>query len=240
VRLDQPYRGYALDLLTPQKYPIDKAPYEPYDVVAWALPFSFGVDVKAIEDEAVKQVPVDAVAAPVSYAGAISGEGGVYLLRDRGQESLLAARARLAGFTVVAEKAFTAAAHRAGSWIVRDQPPPGAGEGGRRAGPRRGGHGRRARRARHVLDPPRLAVLQTWGDTESPGWVDDPGRRKVPYTLIMDEDVRVAARDRFDVILFPNTSDGQKDIVGGIDRGSDRWPTHAPGSPPTAHPRRPT
>ena len=27
VRLDQPYRNFALDLLTPQKYPADKAPY---------------------------------------------------------------------------------------------------------------------------------------------------------------------------------------------------------------------
>src|SRR6185369_12152772 len=125
VRLDQPYRGYALDLLTAQKYPIDKAPFDPYDVVAWALPFSFGVEVKAIEDEAVKQVPVEAVASPVSYAGAIGGTGGVYLVRDRGQESLLAARARLAGFTVeVAEKPFSAGGrdYRAGSWIVRDQP----------------------------------------------------------------------------------------------------------------------
>ena len=47
VQLDQPYRGYALDLLTPQKYPADKAPYEPYDDVAWALPVSLGVEVKA-------------------------------------------------------------------------------------------------------------------------------------------------------------------------------------------------
>lgn len=78
--------------------------------------------------------------------------------------------------------------------------------------------------ARHPLDLPRLAVLQTWSDTESSGWVrmilDD---EKVPYTLIMDEDVRRGAlRDRFDVILFPNTYDGLKDIVQGID------PRHGP------------
>src|SRR5262245_35339367 len=31
VRMDQPFRGFALDLLLPQKYPIDKAPYDAYD-----------------------------------------------------------------------------------------------------------------------------------------------------------------------------------------------------------------
>ena len=45
VRMDQPYRGYALDLLTAQKFPADKTPYEPYDDVAWALPFALGVEV---------------------------------------------------------------------------------------------------------------------------------------------------------------------------------------------------
>jgi hypothetical protein len=77
---------------------------------------------------------------------------------------------------------------------------------------------------RHSLDWPRLAVLQAWSDTQSAGWVrmvfDD---RKVPYTLIMDEDVRRGGlRARFDVVLMPNTDDSLKDIVGGFD------PRHGP------------
>jgi hypothetical protein len=224
VRLDQPYRGYALDLLTAQKYPIDKAPFEPYDVVAWALPFSYGVDVKPIEDEAVRQVPVEPAARPVAYRGSVSGQGPVYVVRDHGQEALLAARVRLSAFAVeVAEKAFTAGGtqYGAGSWVLRDQP--------------------RLRPAleavaaeldlevvslaaapdvpRHALDLPRLGLLQTWADTESAGWVrmifDD---QKVPYTLVMDEDVRKGGlRERFDVILFPNTYDSLAEIAQGLD-----------------------
>jgi hypothetical protein len=76
---------------------------------------------------------------------------------------------------------------------------------------------------RHALDLPRLALLGL-GRLESPGWLrmifDE---EKVPYTLIMDEDVRRGGlRERFDVVLFPNTNDALKDIVGGID------PRHAP------------
>ncbi len=73
---------------------------------------------------------------------------------------------------------------------------------------------------RHALDLPRLAVLQTWNDTESAGWVrmifDD---EKVPYTVIMDDDVkRGGLLQRFDVILYPNTYDDLKGIVNGMDR----------------------
>jgi hypothetical protein len=49
---------------------------------------------------------------------------------------------------------------------------------------------------------------------------DDEG---VPCTLVMDEDVRRGGlRARFDVLLYPNTDDSLKDIVGGID------PRHGP------------
>jgi hypothetical protein len=62
-------------------------------------------------------------------------------------------------------------------------------------------------------------MLQTWYDTESPGWVrmifDD---QKIPYTLIMDEDVRKGGlRARFDVILFASTGSSLKGIIGGYD-----------------------
>jgi hypothetical protein len=47
--------------------------------------------------------------------------------------------------------------------------------------------------------------------------------QKVPYTLIMDEDVRRGGlRERFDLILYPDTGRSFKDIVNGID------PRHGP------------
>jgi Zinc carboxypeptidase len=229
VKMAQPYRGYALDLLLPQKYPADKAPFDAYDDVAWALPVSLGVEVEAIENEAVKQVGAVSVSAPVAYKGTVNGEGPAFLLGDRGQEALLAARVRLAKFKVeIAEKAFSSGGREypAGSWVLADQP------------------GLAAALAavaaeldlefetattlpdvpRHAADWPRLAVLQTWTDTESAGWVrmifDE---QKVPYTLIMDDDVRKGGlRARFDVILFAETNRSLKDIVNGID------PKHSP------------
>ena len=46
VRLDQPYRNYAVDLLTPQAFPSD-AQHLPYDDVSWSLPLHFGVQRRA-------------------------------------------------------------------------------------------------------------------------------------------------------------------------------------------------
>jgi hypothetical protein len=224
VRMDQPYRGFALDLLLPQAYPADKAPYPAYDDVAWSLPLAMGVDTTVVADEAVRRVPVARLTERVAVRGAVAGSGPVYLLKDTGQESLLAARVRLAPFKIeAAERAFSAGGtdYPAGSWVIADQP-----------GVRRALEDAAAELdlavssapaapsvARHALDLPRLAMLQAWVDTESPGWVrmilDD---QKVPYTVIMDEDVRRGGlRERFDVIVYPNTYRGLKEIATGID-----------------------
>jgi hypothetical protein len=224
VRMDQPYRGYALDLLQAQKYPADKALYEPYDDVGWALPFSLGVEVVPIDDAAVRRAPVEAVTSPVHYEGRLAPEAAYYLVKDTGQEAFLAARARLAGFDVdVAERVFTSNGieYPAGSWILKT-----------RAGLRAALQGVASELgldvaaataapsvASHSLDLPRLAVLSIWDDTQSAGWVrmilDD---ERIPYTLIMDEDVKAGGLgERFDVVLFPSTGDGLKDIVNGID-----------------------
>jgi Zinc carboxypeptidase len=244
VRMDQPYRSWALDLLTAQKFPAEKAPYDPYDDVGWALPFSFGVEAHTIEDPAVREVPIEPVTAPVVYRGRVDGSGPVYLLADAGQESLLEARARLAGFRV--EAAGQEFRHKgrkfpAGSWVIasREGLRPVLEKAAEELALEFVSASSAPEVARHELDLPRLAVLQTWGDTQSPGWVrmilDE---RKVPYTLIMDEDVRGGKLgERFDVILFPNTDDGLKDMVNGIDprhsplafTRTDEFPTH--GSP---------
>jgi len=229
VRMDQPYRSYALDLLLPQKYPADKAPWEAYDDVAWSLPVSFGVETKVVEDDAVRRVPVDLVSAPVLPRGRVTGDGPVFLVRDTGQEALLQARIRLARYTVeAAEKAFSAGGitYPRGSWVLPEQD--GLEAALESAAAELGLEVASADSApdvpRHALDLPRLAVLQTWADTQSPGWVrmifDD---QKVPYTLIMDEDVKKGGlAERFDVILFPNTDDSLRTIATGID------PKHRP------------
>ncbi len=123
VKLDQPYRNYAVDLLIPQEFPAD-TPYEPYDDVSWALPVHYGVEAKRIDDAKVKDVPVAPLQERLESQGRVSGDGPVFLLKDTGQEALLAVRNRLAAFRVeIAEKPFKSgtADYPAGSWILAEQ-----------------------------------------------------------------------------------------------------------------------
>jgi hypothetical protein len=155
---------------------------------------------------------------------------------------LLAARVRLAGLRVdAAEKAFgvKSVAYPAGSWII---PSGQAGAEEKLAAVARDLALQVTRTTavpdvpRHAVDLPRLGLLVAWNDTESAGWVrmifDQQG---IPYTLVMDEDVKKGAlRERFDVLLMPNTYDSLKGIVNGMDQvdsplaytRTDEFPTH--------------
>jgi hypothetical protein len=224
VRLDQPYRGFAMDLLSPQEYPADEALYQPYDDVSWALPIHFGIDTFAIDDPEIRNLAMTSIDAPLHYDGKVSGSGPVFVLSDTGQESLHAARHRLAKYKVeVAEASFTVEGREypRGSWILsggsqlkRDLESVAAElsldfQSADRA----------PEVAKHAIDLPRLAVMQTWNDTESAGWVRMLfDQSKIRYELINDGDIKKGGlHRRFDVILYPNTDNSLKSAIHGID-----------------------
>lgn len=229
VRLDQPYRNYAVDLLTPQSFPPD-ATYEPYDDVSWALPVHYGLEAKRIDDAKIMdqaQVALEALKPGFATTGTVSpgadGAGGpVFLLKDSGQEGLLALRARLASLRVeIAEKPFKSGAkeYPAGSWIIAGQK--GAGDAIKKAAAELALDFDSVAAvpdvARHESRLPRLAVWHSWADTEAVGWVRFVlDREKVPYAYIRDEDVRAGRlRDRFDVVIYGhNYLDLQEQILG--------------------------
>ncbi|MBI1851372.1 MAG: peptidase [Planctomycetes bacterium] len=228
VRMDQPYRNAAFNFLTEQKFPADE-PNPPYDDVAWTMPLLYGVEGKRIDDVKMLDVSVDRVSGPIAFPGKVSGDGPVFALRDTGQESIAPARFALRDVTVeAAESAFDVGdvTYPAGSWIVRD------GRGVRERLEKAAAEfgldfesiGAAPEVTRHSLDLPRLGVYHTWIATQDCGWVrytfDHDG---IPYTLINDDDVKAGGlRDRFDVILFPETWGDLKAIVHGID------PKHGP------------
>jgi len=229
VRMDQPYRGFALDLLAPQQYPADEALYQPYDDVSWALPIHFGIDTIAVDDPGIRKIATTPVTEPIAYPGRVEGNGPVFLLRDTGQEALHAARHRLARYDVdVAESAFEqdGREYPAGSWVLR------GGWGLRDAldgvAAELGLDFESAPDApdvpTHAIDLPRLAVMHTWNDTESAGWVRMLfDQSKIRYELINDDDIKKGGLNRrFDVILYPNTSNSLKSAIQGID------PRHGP------------
>jgi hypothetical protein len=217
VKLDQPYRNYAVDLLTPQNYPKDS--HEPYDDVSWELPAHYKVDAIPTADASVRtnaalrSLPLNETVKP---AGRVTGDGPIFLLKDTGQESLLAARYRLADFPIeVAEAKFsiTGEDFPAGSWIL------GAANSSATSGKNlldaiRATSNELALDFTGVATAPevkyhtertaRIGLWVPWADTDSIGWIRYSfEQRKVPYTYLRDEDIRSGAlRKGIDVLLY--------------------------------------
>jgi len=208
VDLDQPYRNYAVDLLEPQNFPADSADL-PYDDVSWAFPVHYGVEAIRIEDAAIRQVRLDPVKGEVHPAGRVNGTGPIYLLKDSGQEALLAARFRLEKFNIkVAEETFQAAdtIYPAGSWILEAQE--GLGPAVRNVASELALDFDSASAApqvrSHQASVPRLGLYVPWADTDSIGWIRYTlDKQRIPYVYLRDEDIREGELDeKVDVILY--------------------------------------
>jgi hypothetical protein len=94
----QPYRAFLLTMLRRQRYP-EIVPYAggpimaPYDVTAWSLPLSMGVDVAEAESP-VSGASLAAIDAPVWPGGEVAAGAGGYLISHRA-DSAVAAQNRL-------------------------------------------------------------------------------------------------------------------------------------------------
>jgi hypothetical protein len=207
VRLDQPYRNYAVDLLSPQRYPNNGEP--PYDDVSWELPANFHLEAIPTADPNVRDAALISLKEVPHFSGHITGSGTSYLLKDTGQESLLAERYRLARFNIqIAEKEFEQDGIKfgAGSWILPEQPglrdtlQQTASELGldfiETSGAPNVEH--------HPAPVPRIGLWVPWADTDSIGWIRySLDQRKVPYTYLRDEDIRGGnLRSKIDVLLY--------------------------------------
>jgi hypothetical protein len=221
VRLDQPYRNYAVDLLVPQDFPFDDR--LPYDDVSWALPVHYGVETVAVNDPRVLDVDLEPLRRETRATGRVVGGGPVYLLRDGGQEALLEARYRLGDLSVlIAETPFHSGSHEfpAGSWILPPQPgledvlPELAADlaldfESAPAIPEVPHH-------RSVV--PRLGVWVPWADTDSIGWLRYVlDQRGVPYAYLRDEDIRAGGlRELVDVIVYGHVDLDLEGQIHGI------------------------
>jgi hypothetical protein len=208
VRLDQPYRNYAVDLLMPQHYPKDAT--EPYDDVSWELPAHYHLQAVVTGDAAIRSAALSLLTEePQPKGQVLTGAGGDFLLEDEGQEGLLEARFLLSAFEVqVAERGFESGrvSYPVGSWMI----------------PAQDGLTAALQKAAQQLDLtftatnalpnvphhsaklPRLGVWVPWADTDSIGWVRySLDQRKVPYIYLRDEDIRAGKlKDKVDVLLY--------------------------------------
>ena len=214
IKLDQPYRNFAVTLLAKQNFP-SSAQWPPYDDVAWTLGLMYGVDVKEINEPAVLSWGgLAAVTDTVTYRGSVRGEGNVFAVPYRAQSEVLPALHWLRGKAARSR----AAALDTTAVVGRDTLPPGsvllegvdraaANELAERFGLPLIAMSRAPAGRQHALDLPRVAVYHTWVNTQDEGWVRFTlDQLNLPYTSIHKDDLRAGGlRRRFDVILVPST-----------------------------------
>ena len=238
VRLDQPYRDYALDLLTPQNYPKDAG--EAYDDISWELPANYHLTVLATTDPQVRSLSLTPVREAPQPHGQVAGSGPVYVLRDSGQEGLLEARYRLARFRVsIAERAFDldGVHYPAGSWILAPQA--GLAAALRDAAGKLGLDFASATSApdvaRHDAPVPRLGLWVPWADTDTIGWARySLDQRHIPYIYVRDEDIRAGRlRDKYDVLLYGHVDLELAEQIQGIPREWGPMPFRKTASTPS-------
>ena len=221
VRLNQPYRNYAVDLLTRQTYP--KNGTEPYDDVSWELPAFYHVDAIPTADASIRDATLSLLTAPPHPTGKVLGNGPVFVLKDSGQEGLFEARYRLARFKIdIAERAFTldGVDYPPGSWLVPAQT--GVGDALREISAPMGlefaSAGALPNVAHHSAQAPRLGLWVPWADTDSIGWVRySLDQRNIPYTYLRDEDIRAGnLHKKIDVLLYGHVDLELAEQIQGI------------------------
>ncbi len=210
VRLDQPYRNYAVNLLEPQQFPEDSE-HPPYDDITWSFPVHYGVEAKRIDDRSIRSIEIESLDEDVNPTGRVQGAGPVFVLQDTGQEALLAARFRLDRFDLeVAEKSFVAGGNEypAGSWILSEQDGLSAvlEEVAAELALDFESLPSMPDVARHPLPLPRIGVWAPWADTDSIGWIRYTlDQEKIPYSYLRDEEIRDGALgESVDIILYGN------------------------------------
>ena len=240
LRMDQPYRNYALTLMRRQDFPAD-AP-TPYDDVAWTYPLHFNVEAFAVEDSIIQsELEVQPITSMVSIPGEVEGgSGDVYLVKPNAAANLLTARLALGDVPVSAVEGEVEVDEDItldpGAWVLQT-------EDSREVENWAREHGFTVFRVRnrvldgavtHELDLPKIALLHTWTRTQDEGWarftLDQQG---VEYDYIGEDRIGHMGflKDRYDVLLFPHQ--GARNTARRIFQGLD------PDDGPLAYTRTP-
>ena len=229
VRMDQPYSRMA-DMMLDRQY-FNVSDPAPYDDVGWTLGPLYNAKTVRVDDTSVLDAPMTLVKGAVAAAGGVTrlpkGPALAYLINHNADNVLATFRyARKDLKILAAEKPFDAAGRtfRAGSFILKPGDNPKDLEAVLDDYGQRLGFAVYAAAAvpavpTHDAAAARLAVMHTWQNTQTEGWLrialDQCG---IPYDYIDVHAIRDNAklREKYDVILFgPSQSDGLS-VVNGL------------------------
>lgn len=211
VRLDQPYRAHAKDLLEVQRFPrIERVPggpvERPYDVAGWTLPLQMGVDVTPLDTAPTSFTAQTTGAEASSAACSLPGARALGVLTRNTESYRPVMRALAAGSTVdVADSLF----------VFRGDAIRRARFDGR-ACPIAAPLQRTSARRTIAPSARRIGLYRSWTSSMDEGWTrwlfEQFG---VPYTTVRDSTIKAGnLRATFDVLVVPDMS--REQITSGM------------------------
>jgi hypothetical protein len=216
VKLNQPYGPLAKTLLEKQTYPDPSL--TTYDDSAWTMGMANNIEVTTIEDRSILEAAATRLTEDVTTAGALTGTGGVTVVKHNGSLNLITLRFRLKDVAVKGAKAafkIGDVEYPAGSLIIES-----SGDRVRKEVASLGLVATSVTSAPTVdttnVDLPRIAMYTTWANTEKVGWVRLAfDRWEIPFDLIHKDHVQAGAnlRGKYDVIVMPHQTNNGKSIV---------------------------
>ena len=224
VRLDQPYRALALNLLGKQNFPKDATP--PYDDTGWTLPYLWQVKAHKVDDPAILKAKMTLLKNRPKPAGKVTGKrGGFYLINQTGEDNLATLRFRLGDVSMTAaEKSFTSGkkTYQAGSYIIPRSGNPGnldtrIAAAAKDLGVQVVRVSKKPTVKAHNLETPRVALVHTWVATpQDAGWWRAAfDKLEIPYTYLSEQDLATEDLSSFDVIIMPRSRATPQRLVDG-------------------------
>jgi hypothetical protein len=223
IRMDQPYSRIADALLDRQYWAPDDPQKHPYDDTGWSFPDLFAVPTVRVTDASILKAKMDLVTDAGVPAGSVNGAGDVAAINNSGEITLLGLRYALKDAKIsVAEQAFDAGGKHfgAGSLIVQNAGAEALKAAIKDADVEAVSLGAAPSVAMHDAPVPRIAMMHTWGGTQTEGWWREAlDKLHVPYDYINTQTVSREGdlHDKYDVIIFaPIGRSSTQQIVGGM------------------------
>jgi hypothetical protein len=206
--MDQPYSRIADALLDYQYWAGNDAQTRPYDDTGWTFPEGFGVQAVRITDVKVLDAPMELVAGSVKAQAGVTGAGTLFAINNTGDNALITLRYQLAGADIqAAEEPFEDGGIKfnRGTFILRGASREDIEKAATSFGLRALALSAEPQVKVHPVRAARVAILHTWGSTQSEGWWRLAfDQYKVPYDYIDPATIRQNEdlRGKWDVIVF--------------------------------------
>jgi hypothetical protein len=173
IRMDQPYSRIADALLDYQYWAPNDPQKSPYDDTGWTFPEGFAVQAVRVTDVKVLDAPMELVRGDVKPAAGTTGTGSIFAINHNADNALVTLRYKLKDADIeMADESFEGAGQKfnRGSFVIKGVAQADLDAVTTALGLRAFALDAAPSVKTHPARAARVAILHTWGNTQTEGW----------------------------------------------------------------------